>query len=268
MNKKNGDFDSGDRQLLEAIASSVSVAIENANHYHETVLMAQKEGEIRRVFQKFVPKEIVDRIIHGTETQELAVEEFKMLTLINIDIRGFSSLAHKVGPQKTVHILNRFFSVMGEVVFKHHGIVDKYLGDGFLAIFGAPVSSQRDADNAVAAAIEMKELIAEVSDYWLQEVDDPLTVGISVHTGEVVVGNIGFDKKMDYTVIGDAVNTVFRLQEFARGYPNSILISDDTLRETQIDLDVHAIEVSETSSIGGLTVYELIGNKTDDRTSA
>ncbi len=268
LNKQNGDFDSGDRQLLESIASSVSVAIENANHYHETVLMAQKEGEIRRVFQKFVPAEIVDRIVHDTETGELAVEEFKMLTLINIDIRGFSPLAHKIGAQKTVHMLNRFFSVMGEVVFKHHGIVDKYLGDGFLAIFGAPVSSQRDAGNAVAAAIEMKKSIAEVSAYWLREVGDPLHVGISVHTGEVVVGNIGFDKKMDYTVIGDAVNTVFRLQALARAYPNSILISEDTLRDSQTDLEVREVEVSDTSSIGGLTVYELIGNKTDDRTSA
>ena len=97
---------------------------------------------------------------------------------------------------------------MGGIVFKHHGIVDKYLGDGFLAIFGAPVSSIQDADNAVAAAIEMRESIAEVNDYCLKETGDPVVVGISVHTGEVVVGNIGFDKKMDYTVIGDSVNTV------------------------------------------------------------
>ncbi len=261
LNKMEGDFDPSDKQLLQSIASSVSVAIENANHYNETVSMAENEREMRRMFQKFVPKEIVDRIIHGTETGQLAVEEFRMLTLINIDIRGFSLLAQKIGPQKTVLMLNRFFSVMGEIVFKHHGIVDKYLGDGFLAIFGAPISSIEDADNAVTAAIEMKEAIAEVNDYWLQEIGDPVVVGISVHTGEVVVGNIGFDKKMDYTVIGDSVNTVFRLQALTKSYPNSIMISDRTLRAVKASLNVRKIDTGDAPSIGDLKVYELTGMK-------
>jgi len=257
LNKMDGDFDSGDKQLLQSIASSVSVAIENANLYNETLSMAEKEREIRNIFQKFVPGEVVDRIIHGAETEQLAVEEFRMLTLINIDIRGFSLLAQKLGPQKTVHMLNRFFSVMGGIVFKHHGIVDKYLGDGFLAVFGAPVSSMQDADNAVAAAFEMKESIAEVNDYWLKETGDSVTVGISVHTGEVVVGNIGFDKKMDYTVIGDSVNTVFKLQEFTKTYPNGVLISDITLHAVRAHLNVQEIDVRDTA-IGALKIYELI----------
>ncbi|MBN2538932.1 MAG: GAF domain-containing protein [Deltaproteobacteria bacterium] len=263
LNKMDGDFDSSDKQLLQSIASSVSVAIENANLYNETLSMAEKEREIRNIFQKFVPKEVVDRIIHGAETEQLVVEEFRMLTLINIDIRGFSLLAQKLGPQKTVLMLNRFFSVMGGIVFKNHGIVDKYLGDGFLAIFGAPVSSIQDADNAVAAAFEMKESIAEVNDYWLKETGDSVTVGISVHTGEVVVGNIGFDKKMDYTVIGDSVNTVFRLQEFTKAYPNSILISDRTLHAVRAHLDVREIDISYTP-MGALKVYELTGVNESD----
>ena len=263
FNKKDGDFDSSDKQLLQSIASSVSVAIENANLYNETLSMAENEREIRNIFQKFVPKEVVERIIHGAETGQLVVEEFRMLTLINIDIRGFSLLAQKLGPQKTVLMLNRFFSVMGGIVFKNHGIVDKYLGDGFLAIFGAPVSSMQDADNAVAAALEMKESIAEVNDYWLKETGDSVTVGISVHTGEVVVGNIGFDKKMDYTVIGDSVNTVFKLQEFTKAYPNSILISDRTLHAVRAHLDTREVAVSDTT-MGALKVYELTGVNAGD----
>ena len=151
---------------------------------------------------------------------------------------------------------------MGEIVFKHHGIVDKYLGDGFLAIFGAPVSGIVDADNAVTAAIEMKEAMGELNDYWLKEIGDPLVIGISVHTGEVVVGNIGFDKKMDYTVIGDSVNTVFRLQELTKAYPNSILISERTLRAVKADLNVREIDTRDApSSIRDLEVYELTGTK-------
>ncbi len=262
LNKMDGDFDSSDKQLLQSIASSVSVAIENANHYNETVSMAENEREIRNIFQKFVPKEIVERIIHGTDTSQIAVEEFRMLTLINIDIRGFSPLAQKIGPQKTVLMLNRFFSVMGEIVFKNQGIIDKYLGDGFLAIFGAPISSMRDADNAVTAALGMKEAITEINEYWLKEIGDPITVGISVHTGEVVVGNIGFDKKMDYSVVGDSVNTVFRLQAMTKAYPNSILISDRTLRAVKAELDVREIDAVDVP-LANIKVYELKGTKSD-----
>ncbi|MCD6486243.1 MAG: GAF domain-containing protein [Syntrophobacterales bacterium] len=259
FNKMEGDFNAGDKQLLQSIASSVSVAIENANLYNETVSMAENEREIRNIFQKFVPKEIVDKIVYGTETEQLEVEEFRMLTLINIDIRGFSLLAQKIGPQKTVLMLNHFFSIMGGIVFKHHGIVDKYLGDGFLAIFGAPVSSIMDADNAVAAAIEMRESIAEVNDYCLKEIGNSVDVGISVHTGEVVVGNIGFDKKMDYTVIGDSVNIVFKLQALTKSYPNSILISEKTLSAVKTHLDVRETDISDSRAMGDLKVYELTG---------
>jgi class 3 adenylate cyclase/putative methionine-R-sulfoxide reductase with GAF domain len=230
LNKNNGVFSSNDEDLLQSIATSVSIAIENARLYKEKVSIADHERGIRRMFQKFVPKEVLDSIIHGEETGKGVVEETKTLTLLNLDIRGFTELAMEMGPQKTVYLLNSFFSLMGGIVFKFNGIVDKYLGDGFLAIFGAPVSSIRDADNAAAAALEMKQSLATVNKKFIKEIGTSLNIGISVHTGEVVVGNIGFEKKMDYTVIGHAVNTVFRLQELARSYPNGIIIGENTCR--------------------------------------
>ena len=101
----------------------------------------------------------------------------KILTLLNIDIRGFSTLSKKIGPQRTVAILNHFFATMGDIVFKHQGIVDKYLGDGFLALFGAPLSSATDADNAIAAALEMKASLAHVNEHFAEELEKPLTHG-------------------------------------------------------------------------------------------
>ena len=164
QNKRQGEFTQNDLQLLQSIATSVSIAMENARLYGETLTIAEKERGIRSMFQKFVPKEVIDKITLGKEERPL-IDEFKIITLLNIDIRGYSTLSHKVGPQKTVAILNHFFAVMGEIVFKHHGIVDKYLGDGFLALFGAPVSSPLDADNAVTAAMEMQKAMEGVSDY-------------------------------------------------------------------------------------------------------
>jgi len=257
LNKKKGGFSLNDEDLLQSIAASVSIAIENARLYKEKVSMADHERSIRRMFQKFVPKEVLETIIDGEETGKGLVEEFKNLTLLNLDIRGFTELAMEMGPQKTVFLLNSFFSVMGNIVFKYSGIVDKYLGDGFLAIFGAPVSSIKDADNALTAALEMKDSIKDVNKSFEKELGTSVNIGISVHTGEVVVGNIGFEKKMDYTVIGDAVNTVFRMQEFTKSYPNGIIIGENTRKAVGTRLKVRKIN----KSLGELKLYELLDIK-------
>ena len=263
LNKISGEFDTNDKDLLQSIATSVCIALENARLYKETVSMAEQERDIRQMFQKFVPKQVLDKIIYNTENDKPQIEELKTLTLLNIDIRGFSELSRHIGSQKTVSLLNRFFSVMGDIVFKHYGIVDKYLGDGFLALFGAPVSSTEDADNAITAGFEMKKSLAAVNRYLEKKFGTTVQMGISIHTGEVVVGNIGFEKKMDYTVIGDPVNTVFRLQHLTKSFPNGILISENTLRAARSRPDVGEIKISNdlARELGSTKVYELLNVK-------
>ena len=158
---------------------------------------------------------------------------------------------------------------MGEIIFKHRGIVDKYLGDGFLAVFGAPVSYPQDADNAIAAAMEMQQSMEDINRRAMELINMPLTMGISVHTGEAVVGNIGFEKKMDYSVIGDSVNIVFRLQGLTKRRPNSILITEKTLKSAIGSVvEVKSIEiVDDPSLIGHLAVYEVIGQQQRDKLS-
>ena len=270
MNKVNGEFSNADKDLLQAIATSVCIALENARLYEETLSMAEHERDVRQMFQKFVPKEVLDKIIHGSSNGKPIIEEIRTITLLNIDIRGFSGLAVQIGPQKTVSLLNSFFSVMGGIVFKHYGIVDKYLGDGFLALFGAPVASTKDADNAIAAAFEMKHSLPAVNKYLKRKLDASVDMGISIHTGEVVVGNIGFEKKMDYTVIGDAVNTVFRLQNLTKSYRNGILISENTLRAVQSRLEVDQITMPEHAGkeISGMKVFVLLDRRQEKQTAA
>ena len=265
LNKISGEFDTNDKDLLQSIATSVCIALENARLYKETVSMAEQERDIRQMFQKFVPKQVLDKIIYNTENDKPQIEELKTLTLLNIDIRGFSELSRHIGSQKTVSLLNNFFSVMGDIVFKHYGIVDKYLGDGFLALFGAPVSSTEDADNAITAGFEMKKSLAAVNRYLEKKFGTTVQMGISIHTGEVVVGNIGFEKKMDYTVIGDPVNTVFRLQHLTKSFPNGILISENTLRAARSRPDVGEIKISNdlARELGSTKVYELLNAKPD-----
>jgi len=256
LNKLDGNFTEGDKDLLQSIATSVSIAMENARLYKETATMAEQERGIRGVFQKFVPKEVIDKIIHGNTINKKIVDEFKTITLLNLDIRNFSKLTRKIGPIKSVALLNQFFSIMGGIVFKHHGIVDKYLGDGFLALFGAPVSTAMDAENAVSAALEMQYAIESLNEDYLKAIlDEPVNIGISIFTGEVVVGNIGFEMKMDYTVIGDSVNNVFRLQDMTKSIPNVILVSESTIRAVQSPLEVRDFD----KTIADMKVYELMG---------
>ncbi|MDF1578217.1 MAG: GAF domain-containing protein [Desulfobulbales bacterium] len=258
LNKRGGDFTDGDKGILQSIATSVSIAMENSRLYKEILSMAEKERGIRGMFQKFVPKVIVEKIIHGSEIDTPVVDEFKTITLLNLDIRGFSKLTREIGPQKSVALLNHFFSVMGGIVFKQGGIVDKYLGDGFLALFGAPVSTPMDAENALTAAFEMQQAIASVNEEYVEGIiSGPVNIGISVFTGEVVVGNIGFDMKMDYTVVGDAVNNVFRMQEMTKFKHNSIVIAENTRRAAQTSLELHELD----QTVGEIKVYELLGRK-------
>ena len=158
---------------------------------------------------------------------------------------------------------------MGGIVFKHHGIVDKYLGGGFLALFGAPIASTKDADNAVAAAFEMKHSLPTVNKYLKGKLGASVTMGISIHTGEVVVGNIGFEKKMDYTVIGDSVNTVFRLQNLTKSISNGILISEHTLRAVRTRLGVAEVEMTGDigKDVGHMKVYELLDRRMEKETA-
>ncbi|MHB8908949.1 MAG: GAF domain-containing protein [Syntrophales bacterium] len=263
LNKISGDFNDSDLHLLQSIATSVTIALENSQLYQETLSMAEHERGIRNMFQKFVPREIIEKIIHNAESERPLLEELKILTFLNIDIRGFSTLSKRIGPQRTVAMLNHFFAVMGEIVFKHGGIVDKYLGDGFLAIFGAPVSGVLDADNAIAAALEMQTALPAVNDHFAEEFEAPLTMGISIHTGEAVVGNIGFEKKMDYTVIGDSVNVVFHLQGLTKSRPNSILISEKS-RSAALNsiLDTRDIGTYDAgNALGEFRIYELLGGQ-------
>ncbi len=261
INKKGSEFNGNDLRLLHSIAMSVSIAMENARLYRKTLSMAEEERGIRSMFQKFVPKEVVDKITRDSGDSKPVINELKTLTLMNVDIRGFSNLSRTLGPQKTVALLNHFFGVMGAVVFDNGGIVDKYLGDGFLALFGAPVSDIDDAEHAVAAAWQMKEAMASLNDQFEAELEKPLTIGISIHTGEAVVGNIGFERKMDYTVIGDSVNAVFRLQDLCHRFPNGILISEKTLQAISTSrLTLEEINDYDAEQIpGGMKIYELKG---------
>jgi class 3 adenylate cyclase len=141
-------------------------------------------------------------------------------------------------------------------------VLDKYLGDGLLAIFGAPISSKNPALDATFAAIEMLEAIEAVSRLSKERCGVPLKIGVSINTGEAIVGNIGFDKKMEYTVIGDVVNEMFRLQDLTRRKTNSILISESTYQQVKLFVYANQWQVKRFADKEvTMNIYEVVGKK-------
>ena len=137
-----------------------------------------------------------------------------------VDIRKFSVIAELHTPEEVVKILNDFFRAATDVIFKHKGTLDTYIGDALMALFGAPLTNPDDADRALRAAVEMMLRLEEFN----KELDEPLHIGIGLNTASVIAGNVGTDQRMDYTVIGDGVNIAARLEKLSKKYETKIIL--------------------------------------------
>jgi adenylate cyclase len=151
----------------------------------------------------------------------------QQVTVLFADIRGFTRLAEASSPERVVAWLNEYFSEVAEIIFRHHGTLDKFIGDGLMALFGAPRSTMEDAANAVRAAIDMQRRMAGFSDEMSLEGYPRFGIGIGINTGVATVGYIGSERRTDYTAIGDTVNVAARLEQTAAIH--QIRISQQTL---------------------------------------
>jgi class 3 adenylate cyclase/putative methionine-R-sulfoxide reductase with GAF domain len=262
---KVGKFSDDDLRTVKAVSSSTAIALENNRLYTETSRLVEKERFIRTIFQKYVPKEIVNNILEKDEHEQMVIGERKVITVFNIDIRGYSEMSKNSATEEVVEILNYFYMKMGSIILRNKGMVDKYLGDGFLAIFGAPLTTSNPALDAVFAAIEMIKTIHEVSRLSIERCGIPLKIGISLNTGEAIVGNIGFDRKMEYTAIGDVVNETFRIQELTRQKSDLILIGESTYQLVKPFVLAHPWGMREIDDNGSaMMVYEVVARKDID----
>jgi adenylate cyclase len=187
--------------------------------------------ELRRTrgtLDRYVSPHIVNYVLEHLDSINLAGEK-RELTIFFSDVRNFTTLTEKTDPAELIRLLNEYLAAMTEIVFAHDGIVDKFIGDGILAYWGAFTPGRNHAELAGRASLAMMERLKELNEKWAAEGRQQLAIGIGLNTGEVVFGNVGSGKKIEFTVIGDPVNLAARLESLNKEYKTSIIISEFTL---------------------------------------
>ena len=208
-------------ELISAVAAQTAVTVETVKAHKRLA----REEVARANYSRFMPEYVVKQLLDHPSSFRLGGVNQKITVLFS-DIRGFTTLSENANPEKIVGLLNRYFSAMSEIIFEHGGTLDKYIGDGLMALFGAPTASEEDALNAVKAAVSMQKRLATLNEELRAEGFPQVSIGIGLHTGEATVGYIGSDKRSEYTAIGDTVNLASRLESNAAG--GQILMTEAT----------------------------------------
>ncbi|HLK37203.1 MAG TPA: adenylate/guanylate cyclase domain-containing protein [Polyangiaceae bacterium] len=219
----------------------------------------KERDKLRTTFGKYMTAQVMEHLLAGKVA--LGGESLRV-TILFTDIRSFTTISEKMDPQQLVGLLNEYFSEMVGIVMQEDGVVDKYIGDAIMAVFGAPVPKAGDAANAVRAAVRMRRALQTLNEGLSLRGLPTLRTGIGIHTGEVVAGNIGSEKRMEYTVIGDAVNLASRLETSTKDLGVNVLISEDTYELTKDVVETRPVrEITVKGRKQPVLTYEVLGLK-------
>ncbi|HEX8370149.1 MAG TPA: adenylate/guanylate cyclase domain-containing protein [Pyrinomonadaceae bacterium] len=216
-------FSQEDLELISAVAAQTAVTVETVKAHKRLA----REEVARANYSRFMPEYVVKQLLENPDSFRLGGVN-QTITVLFADIRGFTAISEHENPERIVGLLNRFFSAMSEIIFGHGGTLDKYTGDGLMALFGAPTATPDDAKNALHAAMAMQKRIQTLNEELKNEGFNQIGVGVGLHTGVATVGYIGSDKRSEYTAIGDTVNLASRLESNAQA--GQILISEATAK--------------------------------------
>jgi adenylate cyclase len=209
-------------------------------------------------FGRYVSRQIADAILAHPE-RDFWQGERRKATILFSDIRGFTAMSEKLAPEEVVQRLNEYLTVMVDIVFAYDGTLDKFIGDAIMAVFGAPVNMGNDEERAVHAAIAMQEAVVRLEKQWSERGQVGFRIGIGINTGDVVVGNIGSDQRLEYAAIGDHVNLASRLEALNKEYGTGILITGQTYHYVEHIVEVRWIDkVAVRGREEAVDIYELL----------
>ena len=235
-------FNESDQELFSAFASLSAIAIESARLFQRL----QFEEKVRTTMSRNLPVPVVEMLMKNPEDWKPG-GTLQKVTVLFSDIRGFSTMSASMTPNETMDMLNEYFDELSQIIFEHQGTIDKFMGDAVMAIFGAPFSYGDDADRAVLTAIDMIKRIRFLNKTAAERGRRAFDVGIGINTGTAIAGNVGNLERMNYTVIGEMVNTAFRLTSAAER--NEILISKETMGNIQTEIQVDDVGIIKTKDV-------------------
>jgi adenylate cyclase len=198
----------------------------------------EDRDRIKEIFGRYVTTQVSQELL---DKQITLGGERRRVTMLFSDIRNFTTMSEAMAPEQIITFLNDYFSEMVDAVFEHHGVLDKFLGDGMLAVFGSLDETHAHERRAVRAGLRMKALLAKINGERSMVGQPPIAIGIGIHTDEVIVGNIGSRKRLEYTVIGDGVNTCSRVEGLNKEFGTTILITDATYEAVRDEFECRAM---------------------------
>jgi adenylate cyclase len=206
----------------------------------------REKKRLKETLGKYLPPSLADELIRTGQDPHAEVGSKEELSILFSDIRGFTTLSEALPPERLVQILNQYLGRMTETVFRHQGTLDKFIGDAVMAFWGAPVRNSDHALLAVRTAVDMRSELKRLNQEWEVAGISPLAIGIGINTGEVIVGNIGSEQRLDYTVIGDQVNLSSRLEGLTKQYHLEIILgpkTEERIRDHWITRPVDQVKV-------------------------
>jgi adenylate cyclase len=228
-------FADEDLQFLIAFSGLTAVAIENSQ-LSERI---RREALVLSNFQRYFAPNLAAQIAQQEGAVQLGGQKRPVVIFFS-DIRGFTPMSETMSPDAIATLLTEYFTEMVEIVFEHSGTLDKFMGDAIMALWGAPIAHEDDADRAMECALEQLDALEKMNAKWKQDGRQQIGIGIGINFGEVFAGNIGSDRRLEYTVIGDAVNTASRVCSSAG--PNEILISQPFYEQLKRPPKVETLE--------------------------
>ncbi len=221
----------------------------------------------RGTLERYVSPQLVRHVMDKLDSIRFDGDK-KRLTILFSDVRSFTTLTEKSDPVELLKQLNEYLEAMTEIIFRYDGIVDKFIGDGIMAHWGAFTPDRPNAMLAARSALEMMEALARLNRQWVAGGRPPLDIGVGLHTDEVIFGNVGTEKKMDFTVIGDGVNLAARLESANKEYHSHIIVSASTLAELGPSAQVRPLgSIIVKGKTVGVEIYELLGLTQPDHAS-
>ncbi len=225
-----------------------------------TAYVARTASQIRKTFGRYLSDDVVAHVLENPQGLKLGGQR-RQITMLTSDLRGFTALAERISPEDVVKVLNLYLKHMADVILQYRGTIDDYLGDGIAVLFGAPESREDDATRAITCAVAMQLEMAEVNTKLVDWGFPTLEMGIGINTGEVVLGNIGSERRTKYSAIGSQMNLAFRIESYTVG--GQIYISESTLSASGNTVEINGQQLVYPKGIQQpVTLYEVIGINT------